>query len=366
MIWGRMSGEAVFFSKWNGTGFNAPVKLNPTWFKIATASWMGPDIASNGDTVYVVVKRTPESSDTNHIYLLKSFYGGASFMQPTRVDFIADSFSRFPTVAVNSSGNPVVAFMKFNSSFLDSRWVVSTSSDFGNTFTADVKASDWNGPGDGVCDCCPGAIVQQGTISAMLCRDNQSNIRDIWAGISNNSGVSFTNGFSVDKNNRMIMSCLSSGPDSIIIGDTLYSVFMSAGAGSYRNYLSRSSVSTLSVGSVNNLTGNVAGLSQQNYPRIDHFGSAVAIAWKQTVSGTAQLSLLLTNNIANGFPSNYEIVDLNDVTNTDVALSNGAVHIVWQDDNSGTVKYMKGTFAPIVSTITALPEIRTEIFQDFS
>src|ERR1035437_711952 len=66
IIWGRMSDASIFFSRWNGTAFTIPVKLNPSWISIATASWMGPDIASKGDTVYVVMKRTPEATDTNH------------------------------------------------------------------------------------------------------------------------------------------------------------------------------------------------------------------------------------------------------------------------------------------------------------
>ncbi|MBS1538354.1 MAG: hypothetical protein JST20_11480 [Bacteroidetes bacterium] len=60
VIWGRMSDQSVFFSKLNGTSFTAPVKLNPPSLTVATASWMGPDIASKGDTVYVVVKQTPK------------------------------------------------------------------------------------------------------------------------------------------------------------------------------------------------------------------------------------------------------------------------------------------------------------------
>ena len=36
------------------------------------------------------------------------------------------------------------------------------------------------------------------------------------------------------------------------------------------------------------------------------------------------------------------------VVNVDVEVSNGEVHVVWQDDASGSVKYRKGTFAPFV------------------
>jgi hypothetical protein len=356
VIWGKFSDESVYFSKWNGTMFTSPVKLNPPWMTIATASWQSADIASHGDTVYVVVKRTPETSDTNRLFIFTSFNGGNSFNAPVELGFIADSISRFPTVTTDAIGNPIVAYMKFNNSFMDSRWVVSKSTDFGSTFSTDVKASGWGSSAE-VCDCCPGAIVSSGNKTAMLYRDNNSNIRDIWTGISNNNATSFQSGFEVDNNNWMVMSCPSSGPDAVVIGDTLYSTFMSSGSGNYRTYLSKSSISTGAVSTVSNLTGAIAGLSQQNYPRIATDGTAMAIVWKQNVSGVAQLPILFTNNIANGFPASYDTVDLANITNADVAMSNGNVFVVWQDDASGTVQYRSGTYT---TSTTGISETQTE------
>lgn len=360
VVWHHSS--RCMFSRWNGTVFTAPVMLNSMNMTVAGASWMGPDIASHGDTVYIVFKQTPEADDTSHIFCVHSFDGGANFSVPVRVDNIADSVSRFPTVTVDENGNPVVAFMKFNSSFGDSRWVVTKSTDFGNTFSTDVKASGYNGAGDEVCDCCPGALVISGNVSAMLYRDNATNIRDIWTGISTNNSASFNTGFAVDNNNWMLMSCPSSGPDGVIIGDSLYAVFMNGGSGNYRTYLSKSSISSGVAGSVSNLTGSIAGLSQQNYPRIASDGSAMAIVWKQTVSGNAQLPMLFTNNIANGFPAKYDTVDLTDITNADVAMSNGNVFVVWEDDNSGTIKYRKGTYTPIVTSVNEMAKNNFTVF----
>lgn len=362
VIWGRMSDQSVFFSKWNGTSFTVPVKLNPPSLTIATASWMGPDIASKGDTVYVVVKQTPEASDTCHIYLLRSFNGGNTFSKPVRVDFIADSISRFPTVTVDESGNPIVAFMKFNSSFLQSRWVIAKSTDYGSTFSVDVKASGYSGAKAEVCDCCPGAIVSAGSTSTMLYRDNLSNIRDIWIGVSNDNSNSFKYGFAVDNNKWLINSCPASGPDGVIVGDTLYSVFMSSGSGNYRTYLSKFSISSAMLNKVSNLTGAIAGLSQQNYPRIASEGKAMAIVWKQNVNGVSQLPILFTNNIADGFPTTYDMVDLNDITNADVAISKGKVFVVWEDDNSGTIKFRSGTFSTASNSVNEIEQKSFSIY----
>ncbi len=347
VIWGRMSDGAVFIARWTGTMFATPLKINPAWLKIASATWMGPDIASKGDTVYVVVKRTPEAADTNYIYIMRSFDGGMSFSAPVRADNIADSISRFPTVSVDALGNPLVAFMKFNSSFLDSRWVVAKSSDYGLSFSKDVKASGYSGATAEVCDCCPGAIVTSGSVSAVVYRDNLSNIRDMWTGISSNNGISFNSGFGVDKTNWFLQSCPASGPDAVIVGDSLYTVFMSGASTKNRIYLSRTSIGTGIVNSVSTASSNIASLNQQNFPRIATDGVAAAIVWQQSVSGAAQLPITFTNDLSKGFPLVYDTVDLVNITNTDIAMANGKIYVIWEDDNSGTVKFRSGTYKPL-------------------
>lgn len=362
IIWGRMSDASVFFSKWNGSVFSAPMKLNPSWMTVATTSWMGPDIASKGDTVYVVMKQTPEADTASHIYIMTSFDGGNTFYAPVQIDLITDSISRFPTVTIDDSGNPIVAFMKFNPTFGDARWVVAKSNDFGNTFSFDVKASGWSSMTSTVCDCCPGAIVSSGNVSAVLYRDNNSNIRDSWAGISTNNSSSYNYGFAIDNNNWFLNSCPSTGPDGVIIGDSLYTVFMNGASGMSKSYLSSSSISNAALNSVIPLTGNIPGLNQQNFPRIASDGTAMAIVWKQNVNGSDQLPLLFTNNIANGFPAASDTVDLNDITNADIALTDGNIFIVWEDDNSGTVKFRWGTYNSISASVNEIEQNNFSVY----
>jgi hypothetical protein len=358
LVWGKMSDKSVQFSRWNGAAFTTPIKLNPACMAVASAGFMGPDIASKGDTVYVVVKREPEMADTNRIFVFSSFNGGVSFNAPVEIAVIADSMSRFPTITTDATGNPIVAYMKFNNAFLESRWVVTKSMNYGTSFMTDVKASGYSGVNAQVCDCCPGAIVSSGNKTVMLYRDNLSNIRDIWTGLSTNNSTSFPTGFAIDNNNWMIMSCPSSGPDGVIIGDTIYSTFMSEGTGSTLCYLSKSSISNGAVNTVSNLSGSMPGLSQ-NFPRIASSGNATAIVWVQNFNGTTLLPILFNKNISGGLPAAYDTVDLADITNADVAMSNGNIFVVWQDDNSGTVKYRKGTY-PVTPAMTT--EINSPLF----
>lgn len=353
VIWGRTSDESVHYAKWNGTTFTMPVQLNPAWMTIATASWMGPGIASKGDTVYVAAKRTPETSDTNRIFLFSSFDGGVTFNPPTELAFIGDSLSRFAAVTVDATGNPVVGFMKFNSVFLDSRWVVTRSNDYGLTFNTDVKASGWGNSSE-VCDCCPGAILSSGDTTVMLYRDNNNNIRDTWAGVSVNNTTSFDFGFAADNLNWMVMNCPASGPDGIIVGDTLYSVFMNAASGLSRVYFSKTEISSGAVTNVSGVTTSISGLNQQNYPRIANHGLAAAIVWRQIVNGTVSLPIVYTDNIHNGFTSVFDTVDLNNAANIDIALYNNEIFVVWQDDLAGTVKFKRGVYTPASTGLTEI------------
>ena len=348
VIWGEANAQRVYFTRWNGSMFTTPVVLN-TSQTIATSSWMGPDIASKGDTVYVVMKETPENMDTlHHTYIVHSYNGGMTFSMPLRVEYIHDSICRFPAVTCDNAGNPVVGFMKFDSAYNNSSWAVTKSNDFGMTFTNDVNASGWSG--GAVCDCCPATIISSGNTVAMLYRDKYNNIRDMWAGISNNGGNSFSNGFEVDNTNWNLNFCPSSGPDGLVIGDTLYSTWMSGATGLSMVYYSKSSLSNLTSGSSIQVTGQLSGLAGQNYPRIASCGNAVALAWEQSRNGNNQLGLFFTNNINNGFPALFDTVWTNNITNTDIAIGNGEIHVVWEDDNGNVVRYRKGTFAIFTST----------------
>jgi len=86
----------------------------------------------------------------------------------------------------------------------------------------------------------------------------------------------------------------------------------------------------------------------QNFPRIANNGKVAAEVWKQSISGgKSQVGLKFTTNIQSGFPAVFDTVaasNMNDIANADVAVGIGTVHVVWQDDYTGLVKYRKGTF----------------------
>lgn len=357
VIWGKGSTKTVNFSRWDTitAAFTNPIVVNPHSLSAFVMDWAGAEMASFGDTVYVVFKVTPE--DTNHVYVSCSYDAGNSFNQPVQVDYFVDSVARFPTITVDAIGNPVVAYMKFETGFINPGYAVSRSNDHGVSFMPDVSAGRYSG-GE-ACDCCPGSIVTSGNMAAMLYRDNLNNQRTMWAGLSTDNCLSFPAGMPIDQTGWMVNACPSSGPDGIIIGDSLYSVFMSGATGDARCYFNASSLSQMISGSDNPFTGFLPGLSNQNYPRIAHEGNKVGYVCRQSVNGTDQLPLFYTEDITTTQPvQNYDTVANGVIANAEIAMTHDAVFIVWQDDNSGTVKFRKGT---LPNTTTSVKNISNEI-----
>lgn len=360
VVWNHDS--RCMFSRWNGTGFTSPVMLNPVGIDVAGADWMGPDIAAHGDTVYVVFKQTPENSADAHVYCLHSYDAGVTFSAPVRVENIKDSLSRFPTVGTDDAGHPIVGFMKFDANFSDSRWAVARSNDFGLTFETDLKASGWSDTDALICDCCPGAVTCSGNTVAMLYRDNNSNLRDTWAGISTDNGNSFTYGLNIDQQNWQIFACPSTGPDGVILGDTMYSTFMNGASGKSLVYYNKTALTAQNGSAGIPLTGSFPGLTQQNFPRIAGEGNALAIAWVQTVSGAKQCVLRFTNKKAQGFPAAYDTIALANAVNCDVAVGDGKIFVVWQDGGTGTIKYRSGVFTNTSATLELAENNALSIF----
>ena len=333
------------FTRWDGNAFTTPIKINPTGVTIATANWMGPEIAAYGDTIYIVYKQTPEELVNSHIWCIRSFDGGVTFTAPVQVENTGNDKSRFPTVTTDDEGHPIIAYMRFNASFLDARWVVTRSFDFGETFTTDVLASGWSGPDSEVCDCCPGTIHSSGENVAIVYRDNNENLRDSWAGISTDGGLTFTKGVNIDQNGWMINACPSTGPDGVIVGDTLYSTFMNGATGLAIVYHNQTPITDLVTDTSQAVPGSGESL-QQNFARIASAGKSAAMLWRHTADFTTGLALMFTEDITKGFPAFFDTLAFSLVANGDVAMSATKVLVAWQHNSGTIVKFRQGTYEP--------------------
>ena len=326
----------VYLSKNTGSGFSNAVQINNISTPAYVADWTGPELDVKGDSVYVVFMHNVWKQKT---YLSRSFDGGQNFSSPTNLENYPDSTSRFPCVAISPNGQPLISFMKMDTNGKHPHYVFRESTDFGTTFGNEKVVGNTSGPTSEACDCCPGAIKAVDNKVAVFYRDNLNDIRDIYVGVSSNNGNTF-NDFAIDNNAWFIQSCPSSGPDGAIIGDSIYSVFLSGN----KSYLSRSSISGGSLNAIEQL-GATAGATNQNYPRIDNNGNKTAVVWRG-ISGGTKLMFSYTADISNGTFEIQDTLVTNSLANADLAVTANAVHVVWQDITTGTVKYSKGTFGP--------------------
>jgi len=338
LVWNKTSNKSVSSSVWNGTSFATPVTLTPMGVQADVFDWAGQEVAAIKDTVYVVYASL--NGSVSNVFIQKSINGGISFSDTTRVSNIGTDKARFPTVMINGNGQPAVAFMRMMNSWAMPHYVVSNSMNGGVSFMPDVDASE-SVTGNDVCDCCPAAIVCNGSKQAMLFRDNDANARNIKAVFSYNNGASFDISCTPDLNNWVLMACPSSGPDGHFGTDSLYSVFATGAVSPMQVFVSASHPTSLQLGSHKVISVQT---EQQNYPRIAGSKDTIGIVWEQnnkvmftySFSGIAGLSNQLQVN-ATG----------DNASNPDIEFANGIFHIVWQS-NSGMVHYRTYTIAGTV------------------
>ena len=329
ITWNKTSNKIVSFSAWNGTMFNTPTTLTPTGLQADVFTWAGQEIASNKDTVFIVYASLIGTE--SNVFIHKSINGGTSFSDTVRVSNIGTDKSRFPYVAINGNGHPVVTFMRMMSTWAMPHYAVANSMNGGASFMNDVNATSTL-TGNEVCDCCPSAIVCKGNKQAVLFRDNATNQRDIKAVMSFNNGTSFDSIKKVDFNNWVLMACPSTGPDGHFGTDSLFTVFSTGATSPMKVFISATHNANLQVGSHKVIS---ASTEMQQFPRIAGNQDTIGIVWQQN-------NKVMFSYSKNGVASLSNATMVNDsadlASNPDIAYANNIFHITWQS-NSGMVHY---------------------------
>jgi hypothetical protein len=333
----RKTNDKVYVARLDGNSFTTPVSIVPGTEEAFVSDWAGPDIASNGDDVFVTYHSEPEA--TGFVYVVKSSDGGVTFGDTVRAESSAVEQSRFPVIAVDDNGNPAVMFMRFTGNWIDPQYVVANSPNGGQSYLDDVNASEI-APGE-VCDCCPAALLSEGQRQVAMFRNNDNNLRDLWVTISNDNGQDFDTGDDMDPNNWIINSCPSTGPDGYINGDSLYTVWMSAGQGASRVFMSSVHLPTATRGTTWEVAQNQNSSANQNYPRIAGEGDVMGIVYQEAASGNFDCYITISTDGGNTFSSPILIHDdpAGTQRNPDITYVNGEFHVVFEDVSAGSVIY---------------------------
>ena len=343
VLWGDDVNNVVYTATWNGSGFNTPVRVHSLSSDAFTSYWAGPEIAAAGDTVFIGLKITPE--DQHGVYSVRSVDAGQTYDDTVRIDVSEDSLTRFPTVAIAAGGNPVFAYMKFDMNWLDPQYHVANSSDGGLTFNTDVAATAL--APDEVCDCCPANIQIQGQRQVLTFRNNWADLRETWASVSEDGGSTFAAVGNIDTSEWIIFACPSTGPDAVLMGDQLTTVYMSAGSGKAKVYVSEADLAdNFNLGFQSVLQTADPVTAQANYVRLAGGDDVLAAVWHHTEFGNSDIYLTTSNSGATAMVDNIDTANIDTdglQQSPDIAYADGTFHIVWKDNDSGVVMYRSVT-----------------------
>ena len=340
------SNENLFVARWNGSSFDTPISFLPSGTSSYLTSWTGPDIASQGDTVIAVFKLEP--LEGGHVYSVRSTDGAINFSDTIRVDNHSNGVAWMPSMEMSQNGQIMVTYMAHDGVWSNPRYVLVRSTDTGLTYSTEMEVASAI-PGE-ACDCCPAELVIDNQKQALLFRNNESNIRDIYGVLSTDSGNSFPTYANVDNLDWTINSCPSTGPDGIFYHDTLLSVYASAASGKYRVYVSSSSTdNSLQFEDRMMVSEPVPANGSQNYPRITIDGDTIVMAWRETEGGNQEIycSISLPGmNPMQALTSYKEKANSTSTgvqTNPEIIYKNGLVHLFYEDGASGNLIYRRGT-----------------------
>lgn len=333
VVWGStVGGRKGFVSRFDGTVFSTPLQLNPAG-QINAYTVEGPNIAAKGNNAYAVYTTSPTTSAK--IMLRASTDGGQTWGDPVWVDSLSAGIPNFVNVGVMPDGHPIVMYMRQSDSWANPRYVSRRSTDWGNTYLPEANVSG-TAPSGTVCDCCTGQIYPYAGRFVGMFRNEDNNTRDMWCTQSVDGGASFGSPIDLDTTDWQIAACPMSGPQGMLVGDSLYTVFMSEGAnGLPRVWLGAANLADGGFGWNRMLLDTFSTISQ-NYPTIAGNGDTMVLAWMQNDGNHAEIVLRYSFNGPAGLftrkPVYISEFSAGTQTFPDLVWEAGKAHLVYQDD----------------------------------
>lgn len=352
VMWGKSASVngAVFVSLWNGTSFGTATQISPSGLSVYVSPDEGGDIAVRGDTVYVVFFTTD-----SRCYCVHSYDAGTTWSDTVRVDHQQEHHNYTPDVQVDRNGNPVVAFEASDNPMVITHQMVCRSYDGGNTFTMEQYA-DVNVAGV-PCECCPPSLLINDSMTYVIYRNNDNNVRDIVMTISSDSGMTFPVVSEVDQNNWVVTSCPVAGAEGAFYRDSVL-VFWKSGN---KLWYGCGHAQTGITGPDQLLEPSLSASVLQKHPFVLTLGDTVIYLWDDRRSSNYNCYISI---FANGPQAVTAPFIINDTTGSaengtqqtpHLAVYGNDLHIVYQDIATGLVKYRKATIAGVVG-VEELPQ----------
>ncbi len=356
ITWTDGASKNIYFAKHDGiSGFNTPIQLNPTGLDVQSYNWSGPDLAIEGDNIYVVFKSY--GYETGGIYVVKSTNNGTTFGDTVRVDDLADGFAQYPDLTVLND-TVYVTFMNHDTGGSNPSYDVARSVDGGLTFGDEVLGGTLI-TGE-ACDCCQPEISVNDDFLMVFYRNNDDNIRDIKAVISYDRGASFTDWISADDHNWLIPACPATGPDTRFIDDSKIAV-------TYKSEVDDNPKVFLNIYDLDadvsvemiEIYSSDAMANSLNYPQVCFDDGMLGIVWEDFATGTS-LDVFFNSSSSTDIDFNPDnalnLTELAGVqSKPDIALNSGIFHVVYADAMDNNLYYLQ------VGEPNSLPEFNSEL-----
>lgn len=264
-------GEKIFVNRkkdgeWLGENLISADGIN---FQAGTR--LGPAIASYGEIVYVAYIL---DSSPKQIAFQRSVDGGLTFTESLTAYDLGSELAEGIDVLVLPDGNPVIAFIHYEAGWVNARQVVMRSYDVGETFT-DLISID-NTP----CECCTPSLIAGENTYGVSYRDNDANIRTFKVRVSTNETADFTGALETDLTNWEVSVCPASSSDGFIVGDTLYSTWMSKPGSLTEVYMSRANLDEEVVIDWSVVDSEI-DYGSQNHPKMDGDSETQVVVWEE-------------------------------------------------------------------------------------
>ena len=341
IIWRKDSSpKTIRASKWDGTSFTTPYDI--TAAGVLPSSWDGPEIAAKGDTVYLVFASTATTQES--IMLIRSFDGGNTFSDTIRVSENNPAHKyRMGNIKIDKDGHPIVSYMQYLLNFTEPKQMVNRSINYGDSFIGSIEGS-YSASGE-PCDCCKSSLILDNNDIYLLFRNNINNERNSYISKSTDGGQTFNLVADLDDYDWNVNGCPATGPLGVVNGDSLLIVRRSGASGNDEIVYSNSNKLDLNY-SYNRNIDPIAG-KIQDYPDLTLNGDTIFIAWQDnrnnipdcffsySTSGIENLSLgnTFTDSLVFGAKLNPDLV-----------FKNKNIHLVYNDNGSNSIKYVRGSF----------------------
>jgi hypothetical protein len=350
VYWGETgSNPTLYISVWKDGSFKDPVALNTNG--ISPNLWgggLGPQIAAQGNTIFLVFEKYGEG-----IYCIKSDDGGETFGSPVKADDLDPGrFATLPSVAIDPAGNPIVSFLTADSFEQDALYEITKSIDGGLTFPPTAVAN-MSADGGEVCECCPASIAAVSEDELYLgFRNNDNDIRDMWVSKSTDGGLNFPEAVDIDDTDWFIQSCPQSGPDIMVSGDSIFSVFFSGSDGA-NIYFSSINKETMAKGEQFQIPSLTGDNKTQNFPSIAGSGDTLAVVWHESNNGF-DIMMAWSVKGSGDLLNNTAILtdDFLSQKGADIVYGNGRFYITYEDQLTSQVMYRIASFEEIVNVST--------------